>query len=98
MVVFSEQEAKEYKWKDASGKEQFGIEIDHDDSHAMKDDGKPFALLLHGSQPAGTEAGKALHALGGRSGVSSYKKGKKTKLTDPFEHYIPKIDGTIRGK
>jgi hypothetical protein len=34
------------------------LEIDHDDSHCLGD--KPFALLVHGSQRAGTEASKAL--------------------------------------
>ena len=31
-----------------------GLEIDHDDSHCFGD--KPFALLVHGSQPAGSDA------------------------------------------
>jgi hypothetical protein len=39
-----------------------GLELDHDDSHAMKQ-GPSFALLIHGSQPAGTEASKAISAL-----------------------------------
>jgi Gene product 88 len=47
-VVFSEQEAKDK-----------GLEIDHDDSHAAI--GKEsFALLIHGTQPAGTPAAAAL--------------------------------------
>jgi hypothetical protein len=55
-VVFSEDAAK--KWE---------LEIDHDDSHAMKH-GNDFALLIHGTQPAGTEASKAwtrIKAAGG---------------------------------
>lgn len=37
--------------------EEMGLEIDHDDSHAMKAEGD-FALLIHGTQPAGSEAAK----------------------------------------
>jgi hypothetical protein len=59
-VVFSEDEAKE-----------LGLEIDHDDSHAAFN-GKSFALLIHGIQPAGSAASKALKALGGIGGKSSY--------------------------
>jgi hypothetical protein len=50
-VVFSHEEAKTK-----------GLEIDHDDSHAYKS-GKPFALLIHGTQPAGSIAAKMLSAL-----------------------------------
>lgn len=39
-----------------------GLEIDYDDSHAMRP-GPSFALLIHGTQPAGTVAGKAVAAL-----------------------------------
>jgi hypothetical protein len=46
-VVYTEQEARER-----------GLEIDHDDSHCFGD--KPFALLVHGSQRAGSEAMRAL--------------------------------------
>lgn len=49
-VVFSEAEA-----------EAKGLEIDHDDSHALGN--KSFALLLHGTQPKGTKAGEALKAI-----------------------------------
>jgi len=44
-----------YRNQDAIEK---GLPIDHDDSHCFGD--KPFALLLHGSQRAKTEASKAL--------------------------------------
>ena len=37
-----------------------GLEIDHDDSHCLGD--KPFALLVHGTQPKGSDWGKAIHA------------------------------------
>ena len=46
-VVYTEEEAAER-----------GLEIDHDDSHCLVD--KPFALLVHGSQRAGSDAMKAI--------------------------------------
>lgn len=51
-VVLSEKEA-----------EDLGLEIDHDDSHAWEKDCKGFALLIHGTQPAGTPAAKAWSAI-----------------------------------
>jgi len=50
-VVYSEREASE-----------LGLEIDHDDSHAISGV-KSFALLLHGTQPANTIVAEALKAL-----------------------------------
>jgi len=50
-VVYSEQTAAD-----------LGLEIDHDDSLAMKH-GPDFALLLHGTQPKGSEASKAKQKL-----------------------------------
>lgn len=50
-VVYSTKEAKKMK-----------LPIDKDDSHAMEN-GKSFALLLHGVQMAGSPASKALSAL-----------------------------------
>ena len=41
-----------------------GLDIDHDDSHAATMGGS-FGLLLHGTQPAGSEAAKDLRALKG---------------------------------
>ena len=46
-VVYSQQEA-----------DNLGLEIDHDDSHCFGN--KPFALLVHGTQPAGSEASKSI--------------------------------------
>jgi hypothetical protein len=46
-VVYTEEEAAER-----------GLKIDHDDSHCLGD--KSFALLVHGSQRAGTPASQAL--------------------------------------
>lgn len=57
-VVFSEEEAKE-----------LGLEIDHDDSHAMKV-GNSFALLIHGTQPKNSEAAKAKTKLKGKGSYS----------------------------
>jgi hypothetical protein len=50
-VVYSEQEAK-----------FLGLPIDHDDTHAQRNGGS-FALLIHGTQPAGSKAAKALAEL-----------------------------------
>lgn len=57
-VVYSVQQAKDLK-----------LPIDHDDSHAAKP-GRSFALLLHGVQPAGSEAATALKALKGKGSYS----------------------------
>ena len=66
IVVFSEEEA-----------EARGLEIDHDDSHAAVPSwlDNDFALLVHGVQPAGSEAARALSALKGKG---SY--GKRVKV------------------
>lgn len=47
-VVFTEAEAK-----------RLGLELDHADDHAYSTDKKSFALLLHGTQPAGSPAADA---------------------------------------
>ena len=60
-VVFSEQEAIDK-----------GLEIDHDDSHAALGT-ESFALLLHGTQPKGSEASKALQVLR-KAGKGGYSK------------------------
>lgn len=62
-VVFSMKEAKEK-----------GLEIDHDDSHAIMSE-KSFALLLHGTQPKGTEASKAWWKI--QQTVGGYGEGSK---------------------
>jgi hypothetical protein len=56
-VVFSIEEAA-----------ALGLELDHDDSHAY-DGTESFALLVHGTQPAGSAAGAAVRKL---DGVGSY--------------------------
>jgi hypothetical protein len=67
VVVYSEEEAKER-----------GLDIDHDDSHAAfgKED---FALLIHGTQPAGSAASIALQKIKKRSKL---KKVNETKQTE----------------
>ena len=60
-VVYTEDEAKER-----------GLEIDHDDSHCFGD--KPFALLVHGSQRAGSDAMKALSQRKKDKGFVGYGK------------------------
>ena len=63
-VVFSEAEA-----------EELGLAIDHDDSHAAKPSlrDNSFALLIHGTQPAGSEASTALKKLKGKGSYSRKK-------------------------
>lgn len=69
-VVFSEQQAAD-----------LGLQIDHDDSLAMSH-GPSFALLLHGSQPAESEAAKAWTKLR-KAGKSGYNSKKKVKANLP---------------
>ncbi len=63
-VVFSEAEA-----------EELGLAIDHDDSHAAKPSlrDQDFALLIHGTQPAGSQASVALKELKGKGSYSRKK-------------------------
>jgi hypothetical protein len=62
-VVFSVKEAADK-----------GLEIDHDDQHAITSD-KSFALLIHGTQPAGSAAGKAWEKV--KKTVGGYGEGSK---------------------
>jgi hypothetical protein len=66
-VVFSEAEAKKK-----------GLKIDHTDTLAYKQS-KSYAILLHGVQPKGSEAGKALSKLR-KQGLTGYH-------SDYFAHY-----------
>ena len=80
-VVFSTKEAQDKN-----------LEIDHDDSHAY-DGTKSFALLLHGSQAAGSEASIALAALK-KEGIGGYGKNKnnrKVVFERPFKVYVNAI-------
>lgn len=65
VVVYSEKQAVD-----------MGLEIDHDDTHAYKQE-KSFALLIHGSQPAGSEASNALKELKKEGWTGYTKKGRK---------------------
>lgn len=77
-VVFSFKAAKDKK-----------LPLDDDDSLAWKSKGN-FALLLHGTQPAGSEAGKILYKLrhSGKKKTGGYK-------ADYFKHY--KKSGKVSG-
>jgi hypothetical protein len=52
-----------------------GLDIDHDDSHAAKPSlrDQDFALLIHGTQPAGSQASVALKELKGKGSYSRKK-------------------------
>jgi hypothetical protein len=63
-VVYTEEEAAERN-----------LEIDHDDSHCLGD--KPFALLVHGSQRAGSDASKALSQRKKEGKFVGYGKSKQ---------------------
>ena len=54
-----------------------GIEIDHDDTMAMTDDIRIVALKLHGTQPAGSGASKALKRMRDEGIPYSYARPKK---------------------
>lgn len=57
-----------------------GLELDYDDSHAFRH-GPDYALLIHGTQPAGTPAAKAVSALRAQ-GLHGYgKSGRYTMGT-----------------
>ena len=49
-----------------------GLEVDHDDSHCFGD--HPFALLVHGTQPKGSEWGKAIRERRRTNKFSGYSK------------------------
>lgn len=66
-VVYTEQEAKERD-----------LEIDHDDSHCFGD--KPFALLVHGSQRAGSPASVALSKRKKEGGFVGYNSKSKASV------------------
>lgn len=51
---------------------ELGLEVDHDDSHCFGD--KPFALLVHNTQPKGSIWGKAIRARRSKQQFSGYSK------------------------
>ena len=63
VVVFSEEEAA-----------KLGLEIDHDDSLAIENNGHSFALLLHGTQKAGSDASQAQKIMKAKGTKFSYAK------------------------
>ena len=63
--------------KDEAEANALGLEIDHDDSHCFGD--KPFALLVHGTQPAGSTWGQAIRARKKAGAFVGYN--KKTKVS-----------------
>ena len=65
-VVYSHDEAK-----------QKGLELDHDDSHAYTR-GNSFGQLIHGIQPAGSEASKALMLLKLTENWTGYNSNSKS--------------------
>jgi len=88
-VVFSPEEAQAK-----------GLEIDHDDSHAIAASGKDFALLLHGTQPVGSKAGEAWskimrQGIGGYGGESDFRKAYTVK---PHIVYLSVRGSTVRIK
>jgi hypothetical protein len=66
-VVYTEKEAA-----------ALGLEIDHDDSHCLGN--KPFALLVHGSQRAGSPASKAIQQRKKQNKFVGYNSKSKGKL------------------
>jgi hypothetical protein len=67
-VVFSVAEA-----------ESLGLALDHDDSHAYTP-GPSFALLLHGTQPAGSRAAVAWSSLK-KQGIGGYGNQKEARVS-----------------
>ena len=53
---------------------RLGLEVDHDDSHCFGD--KPFALLVHGTQPKGSTWGAAIRQRRKNKQFSGYSKKK----------------------
>lgn len=64
IIVYSLEEAAEK-----------GVEIDHDDSHCYDRNCQKFALLIHGTQPKDSDAGKAVQKLR-KEGIMGYNRGK----------------------
>ena len=62
-----------FSLKEANDK---GLEIDHDDTHCYDRNCTKFALLIHGTQPAGTETMKAIMKLRDE-GIMGYNRNKQ---------------------
>jgi hypothetical protein len=72
-VVFSTEEAR-----------RKGLEIDHDDSHAIAAN-KSFALLLHGTQPKDSAAGEAWAVIKRLIGGYNAKKKNMLRTAKPID-------------
>jgi hypothetical protein len=72
-----------------------GLFIDHDDSHAAASGNHSFALLLHGVQPAGSEASQALSALK-RSGDGGYSSEKKVNEALAFSEIVRRTERKLK--
>ena len=57
--------------------EELGLEVDHDDSHCFGD--KPFALLVHGTQPKGSIAAAKLKERKRNGAFSGYNSKNKVR-------------------
>ena len=57
--------------------EELGLEVDHDDSHCFGD--KPFALLVHGTQPKGSIAAAKLKERKAKGAFSGYNSKNKVR-------------------
>ena len=55
-----------------------GLEVDHDDSHCFGD--RPFALLVHGTQPKGSDWGKAIRQRRQAGQFGGYRKANQAQL------------------
>lgn len=76
-VVFSTEEAR-----------RKGLELDHDDSHAFVGN-ESFALLLHGSQPAGSEASRAWQIIKKTEGGGYSENKKQLRMERPIKILVP---------
>jgi hypothetical protein len=54
-----------------------GLEVDHDDTHCFGD--VPFALLIHGTQPKGSEWGKAIRERRKAGKFGGYRKANQAQ-------------------
>lgn len=70
---------------------ELGLELDHDDSHAMTKDGN-FAILLHSSQPAGSEASESLKKM--RAQQVTYKYPRESPENE-LEITLSRFDATL---
>ena len=70
---------------------ELGLEIDHDDSHAMTKDGN-FAVLLHSTQPAGSEAAEAIKKM--RAEQVSFKYPRENRENE-LETTLSQFDSSL---